>query len=518
MWDFLKKLLERKVNKVENSKNIVESKFSDEELKLKKSIRLLEKREVHNYDTSFLLKKEYKIDYDNILNEEQKRALFSKEGQYLVIAGAGSGKTRTIVYRTAWLIEEGVPEERIVMITFTRKASEEMEERLKNILELRELKVRVSTFHSFCAQLIYKNQELFGMGEFKILEDGEREKIIALLMKKLPIEKKYKKGFYGVKELSDGLLKVDNKKVKLEAIFTDKDKIADVKFIRSEYNIYKRKKAIYEFDDLIDIVVRKFRENREFLEEIRKEISYLIVDEYQDSNLGQRELLKLLVGENGNIMVVGDDYQSIYGFRGADFTNILKFGDDFPNSKLIKLQYNYRSSDEIIGYSNRIAKNFKIRYNKQIMGTGRKGEKIHKNFFKDERAEAKFICEKILKLSSDIPYEEMAILFRNRYTIKVLEKLLVEYSIPFHKKEEEKKGVAFYTLHSSKGLEWRVVFIPSLLQGIFPSSIDIENIEEEKRLYYVGCSRAKDILYITYPKFHYEKLGYFDKKSEFLNY
>lgn len=518
MWEVLKKLIkeEKKENKEIKIRERKREK-SDEETLLKKSIRDLERREVESVDTS-LLSKKYKIDYSSLLNEEQIKALLSTEGQYLVIAGAGSGKTRTIVYRTAWLIENGVPEEKILMVTFTRKASEEMKERLKNILGVEELKTVVATFHSFCARLIYKYRNLFEMVEINIMEDGEREKILSQMIKRYQLDKKYKKKFYSAEDLSNRLEKLQNRRLKMEEVFAE-EYIDDIVLIKSEYRKYKKKRNLYEFDDLVEIVVKKFKEDRKFLKIIQDKIEYLVVDEYQDSNLAQRELLKLLIGEEKNIMVVGDDYQSIYGFRGADFTNILKFGEDFPRARLIKLEKNYRSSEEIIAYTNRIANNFKLRYNKKISGVGKVGERVHKNSFKDEESEGRYICEKILLYKERVSYEEIAILFRNKYTVKVLEKLLIEYKIQYYKKESEKKrGVALYSLHASKGLEWEVVFIPTLLEGVFPSSIERENIEEEKRLYYVGCSRAKSYLYLSYPKFHYGKLGYFDKKSKFLDY
>lgn len=507
MWEILKRLV-KKEKREDKGIKIRERKVekSDEETLLRKSIRDLERREVESVDTS-LLSKGYKIDYSSLLNEEQKKALLSTEGQYLVIAGAGSGKTRTIVYRTAWLIENGVSEEKILMVTFTRKASEEMKERLKNILNVEELKTVVTTFHSFCARLIFKYKALFGIDDVKIMEEREREKILLKIVERFEINKKYKGKFYDIEELSNRLEKLQNARLRLEDIFP-KEHIDDIIKIKSEYRKYKKIKNIYEYDDLIEMVIKKFKENREFLKIIRDKIDYLVVDEYQDSNLAQRELLKLLIGEDKNLMVVGDDYQSIYGFRGADFTNILKFGEDFPKAKLIKLEKNYRSSEEIIAYTNRIANNFKIKYNKKIYGTGRRGEK-----------EGRYICEKILAYKEKFPFEEMVILFRNKYTVKVMEKLLMEYKIPYYKKEmEEKRGVALYSLHSSKGLEWEIVFIPTLLDGVFPSSIEKENLEEEKRLYYVGCSRAKSFLHLSYPKYHYEKLGYFDKKSKFLDY
>ena len=414
MWEILKRLV-KKEKREDKGIKIRERKVekSDEETLLRKSIRDLERREVESVDTS-LLSKGYKIDYSSLLNEEQKKALLSTEGQYLVIAGAGSGKTRTIVYRTVWLIENGVPEEKILMVTFTRKASEEMKERLKNILNVEELKTVVTTFHSFCARLIFKYKALFEVDNLNIMEEGEREKILLKIVERFELNKKYKGKFYDIEELSNRLEKLQNARLRLEDIFP-KEHIDDIIKIKSEYRKYKKIKNIYEYDDLIEMVIKKFKENREFLKIIRDKIDYIVVDEYQDSNLAQRELLKLLVGEDKNLMVVGDDYQSIYGFRGADFTNILKFGEDFPKAKLIKLEKNYRSSEEIIAYTNRIANNFKIKYNKKIYGTGRRGERVHINSFKDEEKEGRYICEKILAYKEKFPFEEMVILFRNKY-------------------------------------------------------------------------------------------------------
>lgn len=520
MWGILKIFGIKEKSKKESievrkRKNIVR----DEEFYLRKSISNLERREVKGVDTSLFSKGKKNIDYENLLNEEQKKALLSTEGQFLVIAGAGSGKTRTIVYRTAWLMENGVNPEDILMITFTRKACEEMRERLQNILKVEELKTPIMTFHSFCAKLIYKYKNLFHISEINILEESDREKILELILKRYNFRKKYKNGFYTAEELVDKFLKIQNKKLRVEDVFPKDERFEDLLLVKSEYRKYKKSKNLYEFDDFIELVVKKFKEDRIFLEKIREKIKYLVIDEYQDSNSNQRELLKLLIGENKNLMVVGDDYQSIYGFRGADFTNILKFGEDFPKGRLIKLEKNYRSTFEIIEYTNKIANRFKLKYNKEILGIGNHGERVHINSFKDEEKEGKYICERIVKLKELIPYEEMAILFRNRYTVKVLEKLLQEYGIPYHKKEDEKRiGVSFYTVHSAKGLEWEAVFIPTLLEGIFPSHLEGENLEEEKRLYYVACSRAKKYLYLTYPKFHYEKLGYYDRKSKFLEY
>ena len=236
MWGVLKNLFSKDKKQEVNirERNIKRSKISP----LQKSIKRLEEREVKYVDTS-LLSKNYKIKYQSLLNEEQIRALLSTEGQYLVIAGAGSGKTRTIVYRTAWLIENGVAPEKILMITFTRKASEEMEERLKNILGTNKLETTVTTFHSFCAKLIYKYKNLFEIQNLNILEDGEREKIIARIIAKLQLDKKFKGKFYSAEELSNKLEKLEIRKLKLDEIF-EKEYIDDILVIKSEYKKYKK--------------------------------------------------------------------------------------------------------------------------------------------------------------------------------------------------------------------------------------------------------------------------------------
>ncbi|MBR8701066.1 ATP-dependent DNA helicase Rep [Fusobacterium sp. DD29] len=480
------------------------------EVQLKKIVSKLEKREV-KYEKNNLIGN-LKIDYSKVLSKEQQIALHCLKGQYLVIAGAGSGKTRTMVYRTAYLIENGVLPSQILMITFTRKAAEEMRERLLGILETKETKVRIMTFHSLCAKIIFKNKALFNIEEMHILGDDQKREIIETLFHEekignLKIALKDVEEYIEAKELNREIL-IDSKQKEVSQSIYEK------------FTSKKEENNLYEFEDLIRKVNEKFMENRNFLEYIQRGIEYLIVDEYQDSNDEQRRLLKLLVGKEKNLMVVGDDFQSIYGFRGADFTNILKFGKDFPNSKLIKLQTNYRSKEEIINYTNKISKSMKIKYNKKVIGTGNSGGRIFKNQFINEEKQWEYLCKKIMNLHlSGTSYSEIAILYRNRYGVKGLLKYLTSNGIPYHTKSDESSdGVALLSVHSSKGLEWDVVFLPTMMEGIFPSFNNEEELEEEKRLYYVGCSRAKTNLYLLYPKFYYEKTGYYEKKSRFLNY
>lgn len=486
------------------------------EISLKKSINKLEKREVKQSDTS-LLNKRYKIDYKKSLNEEQLRALTSINGQYLVIAGAGSGKTRTIIYRTAFLLELGVKEENILMLTFTRKAGEEMKIRLKNLLKS-SVKIEIGTFHSFCLKLILKHKNLFGIEKILILENSQKIKVL---------EKIIKKNNLNLNIFEDKLLdliEIFEKGKKIENFLSDKEKkenLDKINFLLNEYLRYKNINNLFDFNDLIDLVLLKLKTNYNFRLYLQETYKYILVDEYQDTDTKQRDILKMLCGENGNIMVVGDDYQSIYGFRGAEFENILRFNEDFPKSYLIKLETNYRSNNEIVDYCNKIASKFYLKYNKLSKPVRNNGYKPEILKFKNEDNQNSFIVDKIKKFyQNGIEYEEMAIIYRDRYSIKKLEQLLYKNSIPYIKNMEDssesKKKISLISVHSSKGLEWKVVFIPNLLEGIFPSSLSKENIEEEKRLYYVACSRCKEFLYLLYPEYFYEKLGYFDKKSSFL--
>ena len=453
------------------------------------------------------------------LNDKQREAASKIDGALLILAGAGSGKTRTITYRIAHMVEEiGISPYKILAVTFTNKAAKEMKERVESLIGEDAKRVMVSTFHSFGLRLLRVYGDRLGYGaNFTIYDTDDQKRVVKNIMKELVIKDK---------NLKEGIIASIISKLKEESISPDEYETTEKynengKIIAEVYRRYNSVLKNNNAMDFSDILVNTDRllDIPDILDKVQDKFRYIMVDEYQDTNNIQYKIVNKIAKKYGNICVVGDENQSIYGFRGADFTNILKFGDDFPNAQLIKLEKNYRSSEEIIEYINRISQNFELKYNKKVIGTERKVAKVIKISFKDEEKEGRYICEKIIEYSKKIPYEEIAILFRNRYSIKVLEKLLLEYKIPYYKKETDKKiGVALYSIHSSKGLEWEVVFIPVLLDGIFPSGIDEETLEEEKRLYYVGCSRAKSYLHLSYPKFHYEKLGYFERKSKFLDY
>lgn len=496
------------------------------------SIKRLENTEITLYNKEILKNK--KIDYENSLSDEQKRALTAIDGQFLVIAGAGSGKTRTIVYRTSLLLELGVNPEEILMITFTKKAASEMKERVEELLKRNMKELEISTFHSFCAKQILKQKKFFNIEGLNILEEKVKYKKLKELTEKFHIKKIKRVPFLSGKRIVELLGKEKFKDTSIENLLTEREKLYQEELFQviEGYLEFKKENKLFEFDDLLDVFINGMEKNENFKNIIQKEYRYIIVDEYQDSNILQRRLLMNLVGNSGNLMVVGDDYQSIYGFRGANFENILRFAEDFPKSKMIKLETNYRSTDEIIGYCNRISKRFLLSYNKVAKGIGKKGPKPYIYSFKTKEKEAVFIMEKIQKLLVDgIKIEDIAILYRNKFVvihiIKELQKAKINYYLK--KKEDADNGnvgyekdskgkISIVSVHSSKGLEWDYVFIPVMLEGIFPGGDTVEIVEEEKRLYYVGCSRAKFVLYLTYPEYFYEKTGFYSKKSRFLEY
>ncbi|MDR3258045.1 MAG: ATP-dependent helicase [Fusobacteriaceae bacterium] len=497
---------------------------------LYRAIKKLERREIKEYNRDILKNKD--IDYKNLLSDEQKRALTAIEGKYLVIAGAGSGKTRTIVYRTALLLELGIKEENILMITFTRKAAAEMKERLIDILKRSVTKLEISTFHSFCGRNIMNYKNYFNIEKLELLDEKIKNDVIDDLSKKFHIKRIKGIPFPSVIRMIELLNDEKIKKIPIENLITDKEKayFDEIITVKEAFFSYKKENKILEFDDLLEIFINGLERNENFKKLIQNKYKYVIVDEYQDSNMDQRRLLMNLVGDKGNLMVVGDDYQSIYGFRGGNVENILRFSEDFSDGYLIKLETNYRSTDEIVSYCNNIANMFEMSYNKDIKGTGKKLHKPEILSFKSKEKEAEFIIKKINELYlNGIKMNEIAILYRNKFLVSHILKKLKDDNIPYFIKdikngldnsvsEELDDKIAMFSVHSSKGLEWDYVFIPVLLDGVFPSSIGKGQMEEEKRLYYVGCSRAKKGLYLTYPEYFYDKIGFFTEKSRFLLY
>lgn len=640
-----------------------------------------------------------KVDYASELNPDQLLAATTIDGKVLVIAGAGSGKTKTLTYRTSYLLENGVTPKSILLLTFTRKAANEIKSRAKTLLnntlsddELSEDILPTSkalnditsgTFHSFCNMLLRQYSGLLGINpRFTILDTGDSEDAIDLIHK----EKKYpaqtkSQAFPRKKTLQNIFSTSRNRRIPIRNLIEDNYPdiaihIPIIEQLAVDFHEYKRANHLYDFDDIISQVVRHLKTNDTFRQLLQNQYRYIMVDEYQDTNIPQKQLIDLICEPKSvSLMVVGDDNQSIYAFRGANYENILLFGETYPEASLIKLEQNYRSTPAVLNYINALSAQITLGYQKQLYSNATiTGEKPIFSRLSDETKEAKFIADKIIELKPDQDYNDFAVLcrtsFQSNYVqlefmerhipfivvggikfverrhikdvlafIKILynpndtiawhriltlfqgvgavtatrltqainadnnsfEPLLtakfakkseqleplyhtltkasqeesvetiieriLEFYIPVLKtieenwrersedfrvlknlateyssldnflenlaldppndsvattsqpEENDKDKVTISTIHSAKGLEWPVVFVNSLVDGITPhhrSLDDFEELEEERKLFYVACSRAKTRLYLTAPDYFASYSGYFDKPSRFI--
>lgn len=640
-----------------------------------------------------------KVDYASELNPDQLLAATTIDGKVLVIAGAGSGKTKTLTYRTSYLLENGVTPSSILLLTFTRKAANEIKSRAKTLLVNRlsdeELSedilpttkalndITSGTFHSFCNMLLRQYSGLLGINpRFTILDTGDSEDAIDLIYK----EKKYpaqtkKQAFPRKRTLQNIFSTSRNRRIQIRDLIESNypDIAVHIPIIEQlaiDFHEYKRANHLYDFDDIISQVVRHLKTNDTFRQLLQNRYRYIMVDEYQDTNIPQKQLIDLICAPASvSLMVVGDDNQSIYAFRGANYENILLFGETYPEASLIKLEQNYRSTPAVLNYINALSAQITLGYQKQLYSNATiTGEKPIFSRASDETKEAKYIADKLIELKSDHDYNDFAVLcrtsFQSNYVqlefmerripfivvggIKFIERrhikdvlafvkilynpndtiawhriltlfkgvgavtatrltqaintdnnsfeplllpkfskkspeleplhavltkaqkaesvdtiieLILAFYIPILKtieenwrersedfrvlknlatehssldnflenlaldppndsvamtsqsEEADKDKVTISTIHSAKGLEWPVVFVNSLVDGITPhhrSLADFEELEEERKLFYVACSRAKSRLYLTAPDYFSSYSGYFDKPSRFI--
>ena len=381
----------------------------------------------------------YKVAYEKELNKPQLEAVMQKDGSILVIAGAGSGKTKTLTYRVARLIEDGINPANILLLTFTKKAAQEMLSRAAIVLDSRCEQVAGGTFHSFANIILRKYSALLELqNNFTITDRADSEDIVNHIRANLI--GKQEKRFPKKHTILDIYSKSVNKNVPSDEIIAVEysqfehctEKINEIII---EYNNYKRKNSILDYDDLL-LYLRTLLETQP---EIRKKLSnqykYIMVDEYQDTNTIQAQIIKLLASEHNNIMAVGDDSQSIYSFRGANFKNILEFPEIFPNTKIIKLEQNYRSSQNILALANEIIKKAKEKYTKKLFSTIENPVKPALICAKDMKTEAEFIAQRVLELSEEenIPLNDICVLARSARMTYQLEIELAKKSIPYKK-------------------------------------------------------------------------------------
>ena len=640
-----------------------------------------------------------KVDYASELNPDQLLAATTIDGKVLVIAGAGSGKTKTLTYRTSYLLENGVTPNSILLLTFTRKAANEIKSRAKTLLVNRLSDEELSedilpttkalndiisgTFHSFCNMLLRQYSGLLGINpRFTILDTGDSEDAIDLIYKEKKYPAQTKKQAFPRKRMLQNIFSTSrNRRIQIRDLIESNYPdiavhIPIIEQLATDFHEYKRANHLYDFDDIISQVVRHLKTNDTFRQLLQNRYRYIMVDEYQDTNIPQKQLIDLICAPASvSLMVVGDDNQSIYAFRGANYENILLFGETYPEASLIKLEQNYRSTPAVLNYINALSAQITLGYQKQLYSNATiMGEKPIFSRASDETKEAKYIADKLIELKSDHDYNDFAVLCRTSFQssyvqlefmerripfivvggIKFIERrhikdvlafvkilynpndtiawhriltlfkgvgavtatrltqaintdnnsfeplllpkfskkspeleplhavltkaqqaesvdtiieLILDFYIPILKtieenwrersedfrvlknlatehsslddflenlaldppndsvamtsqsEEADKDKATISTIHSAKGLEWPVVFVNSLVDGITPhhrSLADFEELEEERKLFYVACSRAKSRLYLTAPDYFSSYSGYFDKPSRFI--
>ncbi|MBR3204618.1 UvrD-helicase domain-containing protein [Candidatus Saccharibacteria bacterium] len=396
------------------------------------------------------------------LNEAQAEAVRTTEGPLLILAGAGSGKTKTMTHRIAKLLTEGVGEFEILAVTFTNKAAREMRERLWRILaEIRGLGSSdkngdgivseeeidiprgfmpyMGTFHGICVKILRIEYAAAGLEKnFTIYDSDDQASLVKRIMKNLKIESKMMKP----RAILSAISSAKNEGVGPEEFFQHAF-YPNQKAIAKVYTAYEQEKEqanALDFDDLLLRTLKLFSSNVNIREKWREKFKYVLIDEYQDTNNVQYRLIKLLVNEKHNICVVGDDWQSIYSWRGADFTNILNFSKDFPEAKIIKLEQNYRSTGHILEASQKIINQNKQRSEKKLFTEAGEGNPITIKTTRDETDEATFVARKIIEMSETRAFSDFAVLYRTNAQSYAFEKVFIDFRIPY----KIVGGVRFY--------------------------------------------------------------------------
>jgi len=382
----------------------------------------------------------YRIDYRGELNEAQYDAATTLTGPVLVIAGAGSGKTRTLVYRVARLVESGVNPAQVLLLTFTRKAAEEMLRRAAVLVGASCEHVSGGTFHSFANAVLRRQGRAVGLAPgFTILDRGDAEDVVNLLRSRAGLDKKERrfprKG--AIFELFS--MAVNRSTTVPELVETAyghlADHLDDLLRLEHDYHGYKRDKSLVDYDDLLVLLRDLLRDHRDVAEQLSRTYRYMMVDEYQDTNRLQAEIVRGLAAMHDNVMAVGDDSQSIYSFRGADFRNIMDFERLFPGTRLVKLEENYRSTRPILNLANEIIDRAPEKYTKVLRARSPGEGRPMLVQCGDERAQSRFVAQRILELREEgLSLDEIAILFRSSFHSFDVELELQKRDIPFVKR------------------------------------------------------------------------------------
>ncbi len=391
------------------------------------------------------------------LNDKQYEAVVNTEGPCLVIAGAGSGKTKVLTHKIAYLIgEKGVKPWNILAITFTNKAANEMKERIANIVGDDAKDIWMGTFHSICVRILRKFIDRIGFdSSFIIFDTSDQRTLVKGCLKDLAIDDKLFNDRSVLSEISNAkneMLEPEQYAIRAKGDFR-KEKISSV------YELYQKRlkeNNAIDFDDIINYAIKILEENADILEYYSNKFQYVLVDEYQDTNKSQFTLVTMLASRNGNITVVGDNDQGIYSFRGADISNILNFERDFPGTKIIKLEQNYRCTGNILKAANAVIKNNEVKYKKELWTQNDEGN-LPKIYQADnEYDEASYIVEQIehLRREEYYKYSDFAILYRMNTQSRAIEDILRRENIPykivgglkFYERKEIKDTIAYLRL------------------------------------------------------------------------
>ncbi len=374
------------------------------------------------------------------LNAAQQEAVQTLSGPVLILAGAGSGKTKTLTHRIANLIANGVAPYEILALTFTNKAAREMRERLAGLLEMDNnfsFMPWMGTFHSICVKILRIEAENVGLSKnFVIYDTDDRLALIKRVMKELHINDKSVKP----RACEAAISKAKNEgedpdEMLAKAFYPNQKQIAEV---YERYEDMRMKADAVDFDDLLVYVAKLFRRRTDIRAKWRRKFQHILIDEYQDTNHIQYEIVKLLVNDQMNICCVGDDWQSIYSWRGADFTNILNFEQDFPGAKVIKLEQNYRSTQNILDAAQKVITKNTQRSDKELFTEAGKGAPVEIHGARDEQDEARYVAGIIKKSGRSL--NDFAVLYRTNAQSQAFEKAFMEYRIPY----KLVGGVRFY--------------------------------------------------------------------------
>jgi len=394
------------------------------------------------------------------LNDRQKEAVLYNEGPLLIIAGAGAGKTKTLTTKIAYLIEEGLAYPyNVLAITFTNKAAKEMKDRLYGIIGDLAQKVQVSTFHSFGLKLLRENYAKLGYeANFVIMDSDDSLTVVKKIVKDLGYDPK----IYNPRAIRNKISSCKNEMMTPEMYeryaVSDYEKVMHKVYEKYEEKLKKNNSV--DFDDLLLLPIKLFKENPSVLQRYQELYQYILIDEYQDTNEAQYILSKLISAKSRKITCVGDDSQSIYSFRGANYKNILNFEKDYKDAKTILLEENYRSTSTILDAANQVIKNNTQRKDKNLWTSRGKGEKIKYYRAYNERDEAQYVIRKVKELrNKDVEYKDIAVLYRTNAQSRVLEEEMLKENMPyrvigsfyFYSRKEIKDLIAYLRLiHNSK--------------------------------------------------------------------